>query len=132
MRIQRLGCLTIGLACLSQFANAPAQAHGVARLGTVEFKVECRAATQPQFNTAMALYHSFAWPQAVAAFKAIAAADPTCGMAHWGVAMSLLGNPFVWPAGLTPQNLNEVAPASGPGEEARVRPPRPPANIFML
>lgn len=121
MRIQRLGCLTIGLACLSQFANAPAQAHGVARLGTVEFKVECSAATQPPFNTAMALYHSFAWPQAVAAFKAIAAADPTCGMAHWGVAMSLLGNPFVWPAGLTPQKLNEVAAALDAAKAAGLR-----------
>ncbi len=111
MRIQRLACLTIGLACLAQLAVAPARAHGVARLGTVEFKVECSAAAQKEFNTAMALYHSFAWPQAVAAFKAIAVTDPACGMAHWGVAMSLLGNPFVWPAGLTPQNLNDTVAA---------------------
>ncbi len=121
MRITRLGCLAAGLAGLAPLANAPVQAHGIARLGTVEFKVECSAATQPQFNTAMALYHSFAWPQAIAAFKAIAAADPTCGMAQWGLAMSLLGNPFVWPAGLTPQNLDEVAAALDAAKTAGLR-----------
>jgi len=85
--------------------------HGVARLGTVEFKVSCSPAAQQQFHTAMALYHSFAWPQTTAAFKQIAATDPACGMAHWGMAMSLLNNPFVWPAGLTPQRLDEIAAA---------------------
>src|SRR3989454_8358710 len=28
---------------------------------------------------------------------AVAQADPACGIAHWGVAMNLLGNPFGWP-----------------------------------
>ena len=111
MRITRLGCLAAGLACLVQVAVAQTQTHGVARLGTVEFKVECNAAAQQQFSTAMALYYSFAWPEALSAFKAIAAADPACGMAHWGLAVSLLGNPFVWPAGLTAQNLNDVVAA---------------------
>lgn len=92
-------------------AQAPAHSHGVARLGTVEFKVECSPAAQSQFDTAMALYHSFAWPQAIAAFKAIAATDPTCGMAHWGHAISILDNPFVWPTGLTPQRLDSVVAA---------------------
>ena len=67
-----------------------AHQHAIPRLGTVEFRVECTAAAQAEFNTAMALYHSFAWPQAVAAFTAIARTDPTCGMAHWGHAMSIL------------------------------------------
>ena len=99
MRARHLGGLAV--AVLAAFGPAWAQthSHGVARLGTVEFKVDCSPTAQQQFHTAMALYHSFAWPQAVAAFRAIAAADPACGMAQWGVAMSLLGNPFVWPAG---------------------------------
>jgi hypothetical protein len=121
MRITRLGCLAAGFACLAPVAVAQTQTHGVARLGTVTFKVECNAAARQQFGTAMALYHSFAWPQAVAAFKAIAAADPTCGMSHWGHAMSLLGNPFVWPAGLTPQNLDEVAAALNAAKTAGLR-----------
>src|SRR3989454_4998011 len=28
---------------------------------------------------------------------AVAQADPACGIAHWGVGMNLLGNPFGWP-----------------------------------
>ena len=111
MRIMHLSWLVAGLTCLSTVAATQTHDHGVARLGTVEFKVECSEPAQKQFNTAMALYHSFAWPQAVAAFKAIAAADPACGMAHWGLAMSLLGNPFAWPTTLSPQILNDAAAA---------------------
>jgi hypothetical protein len=121
MRTRRLGWLVLAvLGCLGP-AWAQMHGHGVARLGTVEFKVDCSPTAQQQFHTAMALYHSFAWPQTVGAFKAIAAADPTCGMAHWGVAMSLLGNPFVWPAGLTPQRLDEIAAALDAARAAGLR-----------
>jgi hypothetical protein len=88
-----------------------AHEHAIPRLGTVQFSVECNPAAQAEFNTAMALYHSFAWPQAVAAFTAIARTDPACGMAHWGHAISILENPFGWPAGLTPPRLDSVVAA---------------------
>lgn len=68
--------------------------HAMTRLGTVEFSVSCNTAAQAEFNHAMALYHSFAWPAADGAFAAVAAADPACGMALWGRAMTLLDNPF--------------------------------------
>ena len=32
---------------------------GTQRLGKVEFKIDCNAAAQAEFNRAMALYHSF-------------------------------------------------------------------------
>src|SRR4051812_1026321 len=111
MRLTRLSWLVAGLTCLTTATFAQSHDHGMARLGTVEFKVDCSAPAQAQFNTAMALYHSFAWPQAVAAFKAIAATDPACGMAHWGLAMSLLNNPFGWPANLSTQIINDVSTA---------------------
>jgi hypothetical protein len=111
MRLTRLSWLVAGLTCLTTTTLAQSHHHGMARLGTVEFKVDCSAPAQAQFNTAMALYHSFAWPQATAAFKSIAAADPSCGMAHWGLAMTLLANPFVWPDGLNAARLNETAAA---------------------
>jgi hypothetical protein len=96
--------------------------HGAApRLGTVEFKVECTPAAQAEFNTAMALYHSFDWPRALVAFPAIAAKDPACGMAHWGVAMSILDNPFVWPAGLTPQKLDSIVAALDKAQAAGLK-----------
>ena len=90
-------------------AQDPGQ--GFSRLGKVKFKVECSPAAQQEFNHAMALYHSFAWPQAAAAFTAIARTDPACGMAHWGRAMVMLDNPFVWPVNLPPQKLDEIAAA---------------------
>jgi len=111
MRIARSALAGFFLACLAAAPQATAQQHGIARLGTVDFKVGCAPAAQAQFHTGMALYHSFAWPQAIAAFKAIAAADPGCGMAHWGLAMSLLDNPFVLPTGMTPQRLDAMAAA---------------------
>jgi hypothetical protein len=111
--------LTIGgLAALAGagIALAPRPAAGdagstLARLGKVEFKVACNAAAQQEFNRAMALYHSFAWPEATAAFAAVKQADPSCGMAEWGRAMTLLDNPFVWPINLPPAKLDAVAAA---------------------
>ena len=79
------------------------------RLGKVEFKVDCNAAAQTEFNRAMTLYHSFAWPAAMAAFDTVLKTDPNCGMAHWGKAVTTLDNPFVWPANLSPQKLNDIA-----------------------
>lgn len=112
---RRLSLYALGLAAflggtaIGMTAAAAAGGGEHVHLGKVEFKVECNAAAQQEFNHAMALYHSFVWPEAKAAFAAVAAADPTCGMAHWGSAMTLLDNPFVWPAGLTPSLLGEVA-----------------------
>ena len=95
--------------------------HAIARLGTVEFRVECSPAAQAEFNTAMALYHSFAWPEAVAAFTAIARTDPACGMAHWGRAMTILENPFAWPALFTPARLDSVLAALDAAEAAGLK-----------
>jgi hypothetical protein len=100
----------MGLA-LTLPAAAQQHDHGLTRLGTVVFPVDCAVAVQPDFNRAMALYHSFAWPQAAAAFAAVGSKDPSCGMAHWGSAITILENPFTWPAALSPQKLNSVAAA---------------------
>ncbi|HUG63163.1 MAG TPA: hypothetical protein VMP03_15040 [Methylomirabilota bacterium] len=81
------------------------------RLGTVEFPVACAEAVQEDFNRAMALYHSFAWSHAGEAFDVIAEDDPACGMAHWGRAMVMLDNPFLWPGSLTPEKLDAIAAA---------------------
>jgi len=67
------------------------------KLGTVEFPTSCSPAVQPDFNRAVALLHSFWFDAAAKAFDGVAAADPACGMAHWGMAMTGLANPFAWP-----------------------------------
>ncbi|MFI5327781.1 MAG: hypothetical protein ACHQ7H_16225, partial [Candidatus Rokuibacteriota bacterium] len=88
--------LVIGLTTLTAGPSA-AQGKATERLGTVRFVTSCAPAVQPQFDRAVALLHSFHLDAAVGAFTEVAAADPACGMAHWGVAMAWLGNPLAAP-----------------------------------
>lgn len=58
------------------------------QVGQVNFKVSCSPKVQSQFNRAVAWLHSFEYEEAEKEFELIAVADPQCGMAYWGVAMS--------------------------------------------
>src|SRR5579863_3129836 len=60
-----------------------------AQLGTVVFPVSCAPSVQKPFERGIALLHSFWYEEAEKQFTQIAAEDPHCAMAHWGVAMSL-------------------------------------------
>jgi uncharacterized protein GlcG (DUF336 family) len=64
------------------------------KLGKVHFETSCAEAVGPEFDRAMALLHSFEFPEATAGFQKVLKADPTCGIAEWGIAMSTWGNPF--------------------------------------
>ncbi len=57
-------------------------------LGNVNFPTSCLPAVQPDFNRAVALLHSFWYKKSEETFLSIAKADPSCGMAEWGVAMT--------------------------------------------
>jgi tetratricopeptide (TPR) repeat protein len=57
------------------------------KLGKVHFATSCRPEVQPAFERAVALLHSFAYVEAEKAFEDVAARDPACGMAQWGIAM---------------------------------------------
>ncbi len=59
------------------------------KLGTVSFSNTCVPAVQSPFNRAVALLHSFTFPDAEKGFQDVLAVDPNCAMAHWGIAMSL-------------------------------------------
>ena len=58
------------------------------RLGTVNFPVSCGAGTQAAFDRGVALLHDFWYAEARTQFERIVKSDPTCAMAHWGLAMS--------------------------------------------
>src|ERR1043166_8346230 len=58
------------------------------RLGTVHFPPSCKPELGPAFVRAVALLHSFAYVEAAEAFRDVAAKDPGCAMAQWGIAMS--------------------------------------------
>jgi len=57
-------------------------------VGSVHFATSCSHDVQTAFQRAVALLHSFQYEQARAAFQEISKQDPSCAMAHWGVAMS--------------------------------------------
>jgi hypothetical protein len=67
------------------------------RLGEANFPISCSPAAQAQFNRAVALLHSFFFPETVKAFTAIAEKEPSCAMAYWGIAISQRPNPLVGP-----------------------------------
>lgn len=67
------------------------------KFGEVDFPISCSAAAQTQFNRAVAMLHSFFFPETVKAFTAIAQQEPTCVMAYWGIAISQRPNPLVAP-----------------------------------
>ena len=82
------------------------------RLGKVDFKVDCNAAAQAEFNLAMAYYHSFAWGRSIEEpLERVLKADPGCGMAHWARALAMLDNPFAWPGNVSAKTLADGAAA---------------------
>src|SRR5687768_17790892 len=85
------------LALVPSVALAQDHVHQAAktdRLGTVSFAVTCAPATQPRFERAVAMLHSFWFDAADRAFAEIARSDSTCALAYWGRAMTLMGNPM--------------------------------------
>ena len=62
--------------------------HGEAQaLGKVHFPTSCRG-VDAEFTRAVALLHSFGYEEARLGFESVAAKDPACGMAYWGIAMT--------------------------------------------
>jgi hypothetical protein len=79
------------LACTAQVVADTGHDHkegDPTKLGKVRFPISCGAAAQKKFDVALAMLHSFWYAKSEKAFSDIAAADPGCAMAHWGVAMS--------------------------------------------
>ena len=100
-------------AVLASSGNAPQEAHhagGHDKIGTVKFSTSCTEAAQPAFLRGMALLHSFEFGPAIESFNAAAAADPSCGIAHWGIALSRWGNPFA--AGIKPPPVLQAGRAA--------------------
>ena len=58
-------------------------------VGAVRFPVSTTPAAQEEFDRAIAMLHSFWYEEVDKAFSGVGEKDPRCGMAYWGVAMSL-------------------------------------------
>jgi hypothetical protein len=84
-------------ALLGSRAGAQAHAHPAGAsegLGTVHFPTSCRPSVAAPFDHAVALLHSFEFGAAIRAFDGVLAADSTCAMAHWGIALARWTNPM--------------------------------------
>jgi tetratricopeptide (TPR) repeat protein len=62
------------------------------KLGKVVFPTSCDPNVQTEFDRGVAMLHSYWFLKARRTFEGILQQDPTCAMAHWGVAMDFLGN----------------------------------------
>src|ERR1044072_5733860 len=65
------------------------------QFGIVHFETSCNETAQRRFDRAMRYQHSFWYQSSKEIFEETLKADPECGMAHWGIALSLLWNPHV-------------------------------------
>jgi hypothetical protein len=93
----------------------PAFAHEEGqKFGTVRFDTSCNAEAQKLFDQGMLYQHSFWYRASQKVFADVLKADPECGIAEWGIALSLLLNPHL----ATPaKNLAEGAAAIAKGKE---------------
>src|SRR5262245_2850912 len=114
----KLDQLLVSLAiCFFCVPMATAQEKAAEKIGKVDFPVSCSPEAQAQFNRAVAMLHSFWFPQAPKAFAAVSEIDPDCAMAHWGIAISQRANPLVGPpdAGALKRGLASVEKARAIG-----------------
>jgi len=78
------------------------------KLGKVHFETSCKPEAQTHFDRGMLYQHSFWYRASQKEFEAVLKADPECGIADWGIALSLLLNPHIAPP---VKNLAEGAAA---------------------
>ncbi len=99
------GVLSLPVAAFAQHEGHGAMSPDQIGSASVRFETTCAMAVRDDFNKSVALLHSFWFPEAIKAFEGILARDPTCALAHWGIALGNWGNPF---AGLKPARTVEL------------------------
>ena len=90
------------------------------RLGTVHFETSCNEVAQRRFDRAMRYQHSFWYRESKELFEEVLKADPDCGIAYWGIALSLLNNPHAPPpVGNLPLGLAAIEKAKAIGAKTQ-------------
>jgi hypothetical protein len=110
---------TFWVLCCVPVVTAQEKMGGAEKLGKVHFAISCLPATQPEFDRAVAMLHSFWYPQGFNAFSEITKSDPGCAMAYWGMAISRRGNPLV--GAPNPQVLKDGLEAASKAELAQAK-----------
>jgi tetratricopeptide (TPR) repeat protein len=85
-----LSCVFSLAVCVGAVAQHEHHQEGAApaELGAVHFENSCKPEVQKSFTRGVALLHSFWYEAAEKEFREVAAQDPACGIAWWGVGMA--------------------------------------------
>ena len=83
-----LAVLITGLTAVGTETAVVPEPGDLRAAGTVDFKVSCAPEVRSEFIRGVALLHSFFYEEARRIFTEVAARDPNCAMAHWGIAMT--------------------------------------------
>ena len=86
---------TVAALALSTSQPLAAQDDVDQQLGNVHFKTSCNEVAQRRFDRGMRYQHSYWYSNAREVFEEVIKADPTCAMAYWGIALTLMDNPHV-------------------------------------
>src|SRR5947208_5871731 len=107
-----LAVLIAGFTALDAETSAVPEPGDLRAAGTVDFPVSCTPEARPEFTRGVALLHSFFYEEARRIFTEVAAKDPTCAMAQWGIAMTW------WHPIWTPPTPNEMRAGKTAAEKA--------------
>jgi hypothetical protein len=99
------------------------------KLGKVHFETSCTPEAAAAFDRGMLYQHSFWYRASQREFNSALTADPGCGIAYWGIALSLLWNPHTAPP---VKNLTEGAAALAKGKEVGAKTERERDYIAAL
>jgi hypothetical protein len=117
MKMVRLSSAVVATACI--WLTQPLQAQTAAqKLGKVHFETSCTPDAAAAFDQGMLYQHSFWYRASQREFDKALQADPGCGIAWWGIALSLLWNPHIAPPA---RNLAEGAAALAKAREVGAR-----------
>ena len=85
----------VTVATLTLITSQPLLAQNDAdhQLGNVHFKTSCNDVAQRRFDRGMRYQHSYWYINAKEVFEEAIKADPTCAIAYWGIALTLMDNP---------------------------------------
>src|SRR5437899_10315308 len=101
-----------GLTALDAETSVAPEPGDLRAAGTVDFKVSGAPEVRSEFNRGVALLHSFFYEEARRIFTEVAAKDPNCAMAQWGIAMTW------WHPIWTPPTPDEMSAGKAAADKA--------------
>jgi hypothetical protein len=127
--MMRAPLATATIAATALLLTQPASAQNDQALGKVNFETSCKPEAHKLFNRGLLYQHSFWFRASQKTFEDVLKTDPECGIAYWGIALSLLWNPHVPPS---PKNLAEGSDALAKGKSVGAKTERERDYIAAL